>query len=839
MSEVEQHFDHNMRVVQSAHKVIKIKATSRQALRNLSFESYDFVYIDGSHVASDVLEDAVLSFPLLKLNGLIIFDDYMLDGDHDLSVSKTAIDAFLDIYRGQYELLRRESQVIIRKTLDGRSTGEKASAATVEVSMAVSELKLCDWDREQLFGFNLESPQPGSRYAGTSLDVIGWVLGRRSPATAVEIVTEGRVLGRTPLNVWRADVAAHYPEAADNYRSGFQTEVNVAGSPKSELLVQAVLLDETRVPIGIIRVLMQSVSAVTSDHPQDAQVPIGDVTFGALRRVTPVSSVFGFDRGIPVDRYYVENFLARQASSIHGRVLEIGDDFYTKKFGQSRVISSDVLHIAEGNPQATIVGDLTCADHIASDSFDCVILTQTLQCIYDVRAAIGTLCRILKPGGVVLATFPGITKISHRDWGHTWYWNFTALSARRLFEEAFPVDQVKVEACGNVLAAISFLHGLATKELRQDELEHHDPEYEVLLTVKAVKPGLSGTKITQTIAPRRAAQRPDNFSGKRALILLYHRVAQLDSDPWSISVTPEHFAEHLDVVRNFANPIRLQQLIQSASDADLPDRPVVVTFDDGYADNLEHAKPLLDRHETPATFFLAAGYVGHEREFWWDELARLLLGPGNLPETLHLDIAGKAYRWSLGRAAIYSEDDFKLNFTWRAWETAPTARHQIYRWLWELLQPLADAERRRVLKALRVWARERPVGLQTHRALSLKELCALAAGEWIEIGAHTMTHPALSGLSISAQWDEIQQSKAHLETILERPVCSFAYPFGRQCDYVGETVAVVRDVGFTSACSNFAGVVDRFTDRYQLPRMIVGNWERKEFVTQLDKWFTP
>jgi ubiquinone/menaquinone biosynthesis C-methylase UbiE len=112
------------------------------------------------------------------------------------------------------------------------------------------------------------------------------------------------------------------------------------------------------------------------------------------------------------------------------------------------VTASDVLHIVEGNPQATIVGDLACADHIPSNLFDCIILTQTLQCIYDVRAAIGTLYRILKPGGVVLATFPGITKISHRDWGYTWYWNFTARSARRLFEEAFPADQVQVEATG-------------------------------------------------------------------------------------------------------------------------------------------------------------------------------------------------------------------------------------------------------------------------------------------------------------------------------------------------------------------------------------------------------
>ena len=326
------------------------------------------------------------------------------------------------------------------------------------------------------------------------------------------------------------------------------------------MLLQAVLLDESRVPIAMIRVRTDSADATVPGQDQDAYVPVGAVSCGSLRRVMPISSVFGFDRGVPIDRYYIENFLAREAASIHGRVLEIGDNSYTKKFGGSRVTTSDVLHIVDGNPQATIVGDLAAADHIPSDLFDCVILTQTLQYIYDVRAAIRTLYRILKPGGVVLATFPGITKISHRDWGYTWYWNFTALSARRLFEEAFPADAVNVETHGNVLAAISLLHGLATEELRRDELEHHDPEYEVLLTAKAVKPGLFNTEVLETNDRQRGVQRLDRSSGQRALLLLYHRITQLPSDPWSISVTPEHFAQHLEVLRSCSNPIPLQQL---------------------------------------------------------------------------------------------------------------------------------------------------------------------------------------------------------------------------------------------------------------------------------------
>ena len=159
-----------------------------------------------------------------------------------------------------------------------------------------------------------------------------------------------------------------------------------------------------------------------------------------------------------------------------------------RKFGGDRVIKSDVLHVEGGNPRATIVADLTCANDLPSNTLDCIICTQALSFIYDVRTAIQALHRILKPHGVLLATSHGISQISRNDmdrWGE--YWRFTTLSARRLFEEVFPSDHVTVEAYGNVLAAVSFLHGLAAEELTKEELDHIDPDYEVLITVRAVK----------------------------------------------------------------------------------------------------------------------------------------------------------------------------------------------------------------------------------------------------------------------------------------------------------------------------------------------------------------
>jgi SAM-dependent methyltransferase len=212
------------------------------------------------------------------------------------------------------------------------------------------------------------------------------------------------------------------------------------------------------------------------------------IRWGNLRRLNPISSVFGLDRGQPIDRYYIEAFLQRCSADIHGRVLEIGDPGYTRKFGGDRVTHSDVLHAVPGNPQATLVGDLATGDGIPKETFDCLILTQTLLYIYDVSEAITNCYAALKPGGVLLATFPGISQISRYDmdrWGD--YWRFTTLSAKRLFGEVFPPENVAVQSQGNVLTAIAFLHGLAAKELRKKELDYNDPDYEVLITVRAVK----------------------------------------------------------------------------------------------------------------------------------------------------------------------------------------------------------------------------------------------------------------------------------------------------------------------------------------------------------------
>jgi SAM-dependent methyltransferase len=218
--------------------------------------------------------------------------------------------------------------------------------------------------------------------------------------------------------------------------------------------------------------------------------PAGTVNWGDLRRLNPISRIFGIDRGFAIDRYYIDQFLSTHDRDIRKHVLEIGDNVYTRKFGSNRVTKSDVLNLVPGDHRTTIVADLTRADNLPSDLFDCIIFTQTLQMIYNFRAVLRHLHRILKPGGVLLVTTHGISKIGRREgidqWGE--YWHFTTQSIQRLFQELFPAENVTVESCGNVLSTIAFLHGLAMEELSKEELDHNDPDYELLITVRAVKP---------------------------------------------------------------------------------------------------------------------------------------------------------------------------------------------------------------------------------------------------------------------------------------------------------------------------------------------------------------
>lgn len=323
---------------------------------------------------------------------------------------------------------------------------------------------------------------------------------------------------------------------------------------------------------------------------------------------------------------------------------------------------------------------------------------------------------------------------------------------------------------------------------------------------------------------KRIAKRVRNRIAPGGLILMYHRVTDLECDPWGLCVSPSYFAEHLQVLEKLGCAVRLQQLNQTLKNGKRPHRQVVITFDDGYADNLYNAKPLLEQYQIPATIFLTTGYMEQKREFWWDELERILLQPKTLPENLSLNINGKNYEWKLDTTANKSEkSDNHLN-----------SPHQLYQSLYQLLYLLSDSERSLFLEQLLSWANVKPELRLTHRMMTLQEISSLQQNSIIEVGAHTVTHPFLSTISPEAQQKEIQQNKAELEEIFGHSIESFAYPHG---NYNLHTSEIVRQAGFTCACTTNANIVGKNSDRFQLPRFAVENCDGEEFAKRLSNWF--
>jgi peptidoglycan/xylan/chitin deacetylase (PgdA/CDA1 family) len=333
---------------------------------------------------------------------------------------------------------------------------------------------------------------------------------------------------------------------------------------------------------------------------------------------------------------------------------------------------------------------------------------------------------------------------------------------------------------------------------------------------------------------RRAAWRLQKYFASQAIILMYHSIAEVDSDPWALRVTPTHFAEHLEILQKYATPIRLRQLVQMHREQTIPNRTVVITFDDGYADNLYEAKPLLERYDVPATIFLTTGHIGCEREFWWDELERVLLEPGTLPEKLCLTIDNHTREWELEESAIYGKKgEAQSQYQEEIGQKRFNSRLSLYYSIWQTLLPLSYKVRQKALDEIIRWAGAEANSRFTHRTLSPDEVCTLEQGNLIDIGAHTITHPFLSAHPISFQRNEIQQCKIYLEEILGHPLTSFSYPHG---DYTAETIALLQEAGFTCACSVEAGSVWRKTDPFQLPRFEVQNWNGGKFTNRLRKW---
>ena len=301
-----------------------------------------------------------------------------------------------------------------------------------------------------------------------------------------------------------------------------------------------------------------------------------------------------------------------------------------------------------------------------------------------------------------------------------------------------------------------------------------------------------------------------------AIILMYHRVANLQSDPLSLAVSIDHFAQQLDYLARTCQPVRLSELVAALQQGTLPRRTVAVTFDDGYYDNYQDAYPLLASARIPATIFVSSDMVDSRQEFWWDDLERILLSSARRPTCLQLSIRARDFEWQMNSA----ED-----------------RHRAYGALYPVLKSLALDERQLVLQQLTCWADISPAGRADYRAMTRTELAELSSSGLIEIGGHTRNHPQLSTLSADAQQAEIVGGKQRLEDLTGSAIDTFAYPYGQATDFENETLETVRAAGYRAALTTIHGYVEPGDDAFRLRRCAVFNWDSDTFRRKLEEFF--
>jgi peptidoglycan/xylan/chitin deacetylase (PgdA/CDA1 family) len=291
------------------------------------------------------------------------------------------------------------------------------------------------------------------------------------------------------------------------------------------------------------------------------------------------------------------------------------------------------------------------------------------------------------------------------------------------------------------------------------------------------------------------------------LVLLYHRVAHLERDPHGLAVRPDRFAQHCEILRR-RTVVPLGEINRSR-------REVAITFDDGYADNARTARGLLMRAGLPATFFITVGLLGQRGEAWWDRLEHTLLGWETPASTMELEIEGRPFwadiRSSAARARAH------LALFWR-------------------LRPLRSAVIESVLAQVQTQLGVHEVNRETHRWMTIEELQELSTSDGVEIGAHTINHPFLTALAPAEQWEEIDGGCASIERLTGARARLFSYPYGGPDAFDSGTTKLVRDAGYTMACTATGGLARAECDSLQIPRNVVGDWDAERFERWLDHW---
>jgi peptidoglycan/xylan/chitin deacetylase (PgdA/CDA1 family)/SAM-dependent methyltransferase len=529
--------------------------------------------------------------------------------------------------------------------------------------------------------------------------------------------------------------------------------------------------------------------------------------WGPRTRSVAFSHDWGYDRGTPVDRPFIERFLQQHASDIGGTVLEIQEDDYTRRLGGDQVVRRDVLDLDAANQLATIVGDLRSLDHVPSETFDSIVLTQTLHVIDDMRAVLRECHRVLKPGGVLLATLPSASRVCLEYGRDGDYWRVTAAGARQLFSQVFAPASVDVDALGNSITNAAFSFGLASEELPSQSFETADPYFPLVIGVRAVK-----TAEPPAIIRTGASAVPASSLAGRGLILLYHRVGSCAADPHRLSISAQTFAAQVDWLSRACQVMALESLVRTSPDAVESSPRVSLTFDDGYVDNLRVASPILRAAGLPATFFVTTASLDSDALycFWWDRLAAALADSAAVPPSLTLDLPD-------GRQTLPT--------------ASPDERRSAHWRLHRLLVRLPASQRDAIVEQIDRWAGQSDPS-ENDRRMTRHEMLELASYPGHSLGAHTVEHLALPDQPDDAVARELVESRRALEHLLERRVSALAYPFGA-CDE--RTASAARASGFEMALSCDERSLRRRENPMRLPRIAPQEEPLEQFITRVER----
>ena len=522
-----------------------------------------------------------------------------------------------------------------------------------------------------------------------------------------------------------------------------------------------------------------------------------------VRRTTPFSYNWGYERGTPADRPLIERFLAENAAAVSGAVLEVQENDYTIRIGGGRVTKSDVFDANPGNPKATVLGDLRAAYHLPDASYDCVILTQTLHLIDDVEAVLRECYRLLKPNGVLLATWPAASRVCLEYGPEADLWRVTPAGARKLFSQAFTPEHVDVFALGNASLSAAFSLGLPSQSLPEATYASSDPFFPVIVAARARRPSQETALLGR---PRRRTNL--GLDGGRGLILMYHRIGSRRPDPHRLSLSEAAFDEQLVWLRNTCSVIPLDELVTGTRTGSLPPRSIAITFDDGYIDNLTSVAPRLQRAGAPATFFLTSEDSDSPCFYWWDRLAVALLGDGPRPSSLDIDLPD-------GPQTLDTSD--------------PSGRLAAHSVLYHATLRLEPSARNAIVQRVADWSGATLDACD--RRMSREEVCALSLTPGVTIGAHTVHHLRLPDQTDDVMASELQSSRSALQEVTNRPVEAFSYPFGAVDD---RAARAAEAAGFTCAVTGAFGATTSFDDRFYLPRIPVAEGPLEQFIARID-----